>query len=168
MQVKIVNVDVEWVPGKTGKYGKATVSFERDGKEQKQYLVSFKNPDVFKKVQEMVGQTVEVETVKNGDFWEWKSITVASGATSAPAAGAASTRVTGSNYETKEERAARQVMIAKQSSLDRAVEILKHNNPKGLVEAAAVKELAQDLTDWVLGKDSDKSGFDNMSDDIPF
>ena len=139
--------------------------------------MSFKNPDVFKKVQELIGQNAEVDAVKEGNFWVWKSIAASGGSApttgSAPSATAGTTRVSGSNYETREERAARQVMIAKQSSLDRAVEILKHNKPKDKIDQQEVVELAQNLTDWVLGsapKDGapDASGFDTMKDDLPF
>jgi hypothetical protein len=153
------------------------VEYTYNGESRRQNIMSFSNPDVFKKVQELVGQTVEVEVGKNDKgYSEWRSIS----ATNAPAVngnqgattgGATSTRVSGSNYETREERAARQVMIAKQSSLDRAVEILKHNNPKDKIDPEEAKRLAQDLTDFVLGapnKTEDKSGFDNMDDDIPF
>ena len=171
MQTTIKSVEVEWVGSGAKKYGKAAVKHDNGKGERTQYLVSFKNPEVFKRVQELVNQTVEVENVKVGDFWEWRSINVAgvsSGTNAASPAAGTSTRVTGSNYETKEERAARQVMIAKQSSLDRAVEILKHNNPKDKIEADAVKALAQDLTDWVLGTKAPDMSVEGMLDDIPY
>jgi hypothetical protein len=174
MQVTIRNVNVEWAGEGRKKYGKAVVEYTYNGEARRQNIMSFSNPDVFKKVQELTGQTVEVEVGKNDKgYSEWRSISV--GVSNASNAGSpaatATTRVSGSNYETREERAARQVMIAKQSSLDRAVEILKHNNPKDKIDPEEAKRLAQDLTDFVLGapnKTEDKSGFDNMDDDIPF
>jgi hypothetical protein len=153
------------------------VEYTYNGEARRQNIMSFSNPDVFKKVQELTGQTVEVEIGKNDKgYSEWRSIqAVGAGPVGGDRtqAGSASgtTRVSGSNYETREERAARQVMIAKQSSLDRAVEILKHNNPKDKIDPEEAKRLAQDLTDFVLGapnKTEDKSGFDDMKDDLPF
>lgn len=172
MQTTIKSVDVEWVGSGAKKYGKAAVKHDNGKGEKTQYLVSFKNPEVFKKVQEMVGQTVEVENKKEGDFWQWVSIQVAGGspaAGSAPSSGAQATRVSGSNYETKEERAARQVLIVKQSSLSNAVAMLTPG-AKAALEKEKVLELAQELTDWVLDTrtKNPSSGFDDMNDDIPF
>jgi hypothetical protein len=171
MQTTIKSVDVEWVGSGAKKYGKAKVTHVGDKGEKTQYLVSFKNPEVFKKVQELVGQTVEVDLKKDGDFWQWVSIQNTTAGSAAPTGGnapAAGTRVSGSNYETKEERAARQVLIVKQSSLSVAKDVLIHNAGKDKVVPEAVKELAQNLTDWVFEKAEDKSGFDSMDDDIPF
>lgn len=172
MQVTIKDVSVEWVGSGAKKYGKAAVKFNRDGRDGTQYLVSFKNPDVFKKVQEMVGQTVEVESKKDGDFWQWVSINAASGApsgasSSAPSAG--TTRVSGSNYETKEERAARQVLIVKQSSLSNAVAVLSVG-AKAAPKKDEVLALAQEFLDWVLDVKAPSKGsnISDMDDDIPF
>lgn len=172
MQTLIKNVDVQWTGQGAKRWGKAVVTHEREGKELKQNVVSFKNPEVFKKVQELIGQTVDVETVKDGDFWNWKSISTA-GATSANSStgtastgNSTSTRVSGSNYETKEERAKRQVLIVKQSSLSAAVAILTPG-AKAALDPKAVKELAQDLTDWVFDKEDDGS-IETMSNDLPF
>ncbi len=98
----------------------------------------------------MVGQQVEVEQVKNGDFWEWKSIT-ATPATAglAPTTTSGVSRVTGSNYETRDERATRQVLIVKQSSLSAAVATLTPG-AKAALDPKAVLALAQEYVDWVF------------------
>jgi hypothetical protein len=169
MQTTIKSVDVEWVGSGAKKYGKAKVTHVGDKGEKTQYLVSFKNPEVFKKVQELVGQTVEVDLKKDGDFWQWVSIQGTTANSSGPTANATApvSRVSGSNYETKEERAARQVLIVKQSSLSAAVATLTPG-AKAALDPTAVKDLAQTYTDWVFEKAEDKSGFDSMDDDIPF
>jgi hypothetical protein len=164
MQVRITNVEIEWAKGRTGKYGKATVSYDFNGQARQQKIMSFANPEVFKKVQEMVGQNVEVEVAKNDSgFSEWKSISAGTASTPASSGAAPATRVSGSNYETKEERAARQVLIVKQSSLSAAVASLTPG-AKAALDSASVIKLAQEYTDWV---------FDNQDDeeepgDIPF
>lgn len=169
MQVTINRVDVEWVGEGRKKYGKATVNYSYNGEARRQNIMSFSNPDVFKKVQELTGATVEVEVGKNDKgYSEWRSISV--GVSNASNAGSpaatATTRVSGSNYETKEERAARQVLIVKQSSLSAAVATLTPG-AKAALDANAVLELAQKYSDWVFAK-PELGGVEEMSDDIPF
>lgn len=170
MQVRINNVNVEWVEqGRGKKYGKAAVDYTYNGEARKQNVMSFSNPDVFKKVQELTGQTVEVEVGKNEKgYSEWRSITAAgsAAASTTPAGQPSATRVSGSNYETKEERAARQVLIVKQSSLSAAIGTLTPGS-KSALDPKAVLELAQTFTDWVFEKPAD-SGFNDMTDDIPY
>jgi hypothetical protein len=151
MQVTIKNVDVENVVNGRKRYSKATVDYTYNGEPRQQKIMSFANPDVFKKVQELVGQTVEVELTKNdAGYSEWKSINSASGAATTTANSPANTtRVTGSNYETKEERAARQVLIVKQSSLTAAVATLAPG-AKDALDPDEVIGLAQQYVDWVF------------------
>ena len=172
MQVVIRNVNVEWAGEGRKKYGKASVEYTYNGEARRQNVMSFTNPDVFKKVQELQGQTVEVEVGKNDKgYSEWRSVTTASPAsgTGAGTSGSvpATTRVSGSNYETKEERAARQVLIVKQSSLSAAVATLTPG-AKSALDVNAVLELAQKYADWVFEQPTDASGFDGMTNDIPF
>jgi hypothetical protein len=173
MQVTINNVSVEWGGKPPKKWGKAVVEYSYNGQARKQNVMSFSNPEVFKKVQEMVGQTVDVEVGKNDkDFTEWRSIAPVGAASS----GTSVTIATGSktntyqprDFETKEERARRQVLIVKQSSLAQAVEIAKLANPKGgPVDLDELKRTAQSLTDWVLEAPAVGS-IEDMPDDIPF
>lgn len=160
MQIVIKNVEVENVVKGKSRYSKAKVDYTWNGEFRNQNIMSFSNPDVFKKVQELVGQTVEVEVGKNeAGYSEWRSISAVGGATGAPAASpgtAATTRVTGSNYETKEERAARQVLIVKQSSLSAAVATLSPG-AKAPLDPNAVKALAQDFADWVFNNEQELS-----------
>lgn len=175
MQVTIKNVDVENVAKGKSRYSKATVDYTYNGQLRQQKIMSFANPDVFKKVQELVGQTVEVETGKNeSGFSEWKSIqalsdgSVSSGGSANRGASATTTRVSGSNYETKEERAARQVLIVKQSSLSAAVATLSPG-AKGALDPRAVIDLAQQYTDWVFEKPKLDEGDEfNNSDPLEF
>ena len=75
--------------------------------------------------------------------------------------------MTGSNYETKEERAARQELIVRQSSLSNAVAILSVG-AKTLAKND-VLDLATDLSNWVFNKTTgdSKVDFDSFEDDIP-
>lgn len=173
MQVTIKDVQVEWVDqGRGKKYGKAQIQYDYRGEPRKQNIMSFSNPDVFKKVQEMTGQTVEVELTKNDKgYTEWKSILAAQTTTEARGAATSTTATVNraSGYETKEERAAREVRIVKQSSLKAAVETMTPGS-KAALDANAVIELAQKYTDWVFdtsGDISEDTVFD-MKEDVPF
>lgn len=160
-----VNVTDEKKPGQKQGYQKAVVIYTYNGEPRKQTIVSFSNPSIFKTVtQELTpGQEIEVDVTKNaGGFNEWKSVSLAGGAgtntsnQSGPATVSTptATRVTGSNYETREERAARQVLIVKQSSLSAAVATLTPA-AKAALDPKAVLEVAQEYADWVFQQDEE-------------
>jgi hypothetical protein len=162
MKVVFQGVSTENVVRGKSRYTKATVDYTYNGEARKQTIMSFANPGIFKQVQELqAGTEIEVTTGKNeAGFTEWTAITIGdrlpSGSTaSAVPSSTGVTRVTGSNYESKEERAARQVLIVKQSSLGAAVESLTPG-AKAPLDRKAVLELAQFYVDWVFGDDSEE------------
>jgi hypothetical protein len=116
------------------------------------------------------GDTFEVTSVKEGDYWVWKDV-VPTSAQAAPTASTGATKAGttgGSSYETKEERASRQVLIVKQSSLSNAVASLKTD--KGVVDPNKAIEVAQQYTDWVMGLGVDnipKDSLEQEFDDVP-
>lgn len=69
-----------------------------------------------------------------------------------------------STYETPEERAARQVMIVRQSSISSAVAALKLD--KAALNAFDVLEMAKVFEAYVMGQDKTNS-FMDMEDDVP-
>ena len=134
-------------------------------------LMSFSNPSVFNHIKGLAkGEVVNVTTVKNAKgFWDWTGIGNEGDAPvatqSKPATAQAGGRVTGSNYETKEERAARQVFIIRQSSLSTAVELLGQG--KSVDEVIAT---AKQFEAYVFSKDANPTkeiNFDDLEDDIP-
>jgi len=134
-------------------------------------LMSFSNPSVFNHIKGLAkGEVVSVTTVKNAKgFWDWTGIGNEGDAPvatqSKPATAQAGGRVTGSNYETKEERAARQVFIIRQSSLSTAVELLGQG--KSVDEVIAT---AKQFEAYVFSKDPNPTkevNFDDLEDDIP-
>lgn len=155
MQVKILDCSVEQIVKGKSRYSKASVAYSFNGEARTQNIMSFVNPDVFKKVQEMVGQTVEVSLTKNSaGYNEWAAIDVAGATTQeAPAAppvglAAAAVRVTGSNYETPSERAQKQVYIVKQSSITAAINLATLNNESPTPNE--IIEVAQQFVNYVL------------------
>lgn len=94
------------------------------------------------------GEDVTINFEKKGEFNEVVSVVKGLGDT-ASVASAPTTKVAGSNYETREERAARQRLIVRQSSLTAAMSALG----VGAGEAGDVSEileLADKFTDWVF------------------
>jgi hypothetical protein len=122
------------------------------------------------------GDTFEVTSVKEGDYWVWKDVVptsaqgtqTASGGGTKAGSGAGAER--SSSYETKEERASRQVLIVKQSSLSNAVASLK-TDKGGVVDPNKAIEVAQLYTDWVMGVDTSiglsKDPLEQEFDDVP-
>ena len=85
MKVTINSVNVEWIAKGKTKYGKANVSYSYNGEARSQNIMSFANPTVFKQVQELEGQEVEVTIGKNEQgYSEWKAISVDAGANPKP------------------------------------------------------------------------------------
>ena len=156
MRVKILDVSIEHVSKGKSRYDKAAVTYTYNGEARTQNVVSFSNPAVFKAVQEKVGQEVEVVVTKNdAGYNQWASIDdVGNTATSAPTTSSApppAARVTGSNFETPAERAARQVYIVKQSSISSAIALSEANKSKSSPEE--IIATAQTFVDWVFDKD---------------
>lgn len=181
MQIQIIDVGTpNTIAGKNGRsYQSIEVTYKsQDGKVASKKLMSFSNPTVFKTISTLnKGDSVDVTTQKDdAGYWQWTAINQG-GSTqvsqSAATSATPSTRVTGSNYETKEERAARQRLIVRQSSLSNAIDILS-------VGAKALKkeevlQLANELADWVFEEaDAPKTiasldgGLTDMQDDIPY
>ena len=178
MLVKVVSVSREDVPNKNGKgtYGKLTVAYrDEKGKLSEKTILSFTNPAVFKAFERAeAGAEINVKSEKVGDYWNWTAILTGEeapqGAGTVPTSPSA-TRVTGSNYETKEERALKQRYIVKQSSLSAAVSILTVG-AKTPPEVDAVIALADKFVDYVFNDDTKQltlnTGIEDITDDVPY
>lgn len=134
-------------------------------------LMSFKNPEVFEYFKHVnKDDTITVQIAKNeAGFWEWVSVgesewPVASAGAKSNAKPTAKTYTPTSKpvsqYETREERAARQQFIIRQSSIASAIELVGHGKT-----VDAVLNVAQQFTDWVNKKDAVQD-IKNMSDDV--
>lgn len=171
-------------------YQSVEVTYKDDqGRVSSKKLMSFSNPDVFKTAQTWEkGDEVNIAMEKDdAGYWNWTKVlaagevapaptnqSVATASTGDSKSSAKPTRVTGSNYETKEERAQRQIMIVRQSSLSNAVATLAtHGSP---LSSDQVMKLASLYEKFVLGQLADGKGYveggadqlDQLADDIPF
>lgn len=160
MQIQIIDVGTpNTIAGKGGRnYQSMEVTYKgEDGRVTSKKLMSFSNPGVFKTISTLTkGATIDVVTQKDqAGYWQWTAINEGgSTATSSYAPNGNSaplptpTKVTSSTYETKEERAVRQRLIVRQSSLSSAIDILSVGS-KG-IKKEEVLALAEELVSWVF------------------
>ena len=178
--IKIKNVDIETVAGvgkKTG-YQKAEVLYDAGQyTNQVKKLMSFVNPDVFKTISTATkGDLFEITSIKDDKgYVQWTSIKPANGedggtgSVGAPAARSAtgsSSPVIKSTYETPEERAVKQRLIVRQSSLAQAIEYQKQLGEVNTLEGILVN--AERLADWVYEKPSLFDQPNDLDTDIPY
>ena len=148
-------------------YQSIEVTYKNDqGQVANKKLMSFSNPSVFNHIKGLAkGDSLNVQTEKDANgYWQWTGIggdnAVATETKQAtPATGG---RVTGSNYETKEERAARQVYIIRQSSLSTAVELLGTGS-----KVADVIATAKEFEAYVFSKETGIDAINSLEDDLP-
>jgi hypothetical protein len=176
MQITVIDVGAPNThAAKNGRsYQSMEVTYKNEqGQTQSKKLMSFSNPEVFKQAKEwQKGDSVNVNMTKDdAGYWQWVSIGEAGSAPSTPPQAftgskpAQGARVTGSNYETPEERAKKQVYIVRQSSISSAIDLLKSNGNDVKVEN--VLSVAKQLEDYVFGKETGVQGIIAMQDDIP-
>jgi hypothetical protein len=147
-------------------YQSIEVTYKNDqGQTQSKKLMSFSNPTVFNHIRDLTkGDALNVTTEKDANgYWQWTGIggdnAVSETKQATPATGG---RVTGSNYETKEERAARQVFIIRQSSLSTAVELLGTGS-----KVTDVIATAKEFEAYVFSKATGIDAINELEDDIP-
>lgn len=182
MNIQIIATSVETKPTANGKsYQIAEVTYKNltfQGKVEAKKLMSFgANAGAFSAMSVAApGSTWEVTVVKNDKGYnDWTSVSPSTGTPAAPAAptgvrGAAATTTPRSTYETPEERAQRQILIVRQSSVSSAVAMLSAG-AKAPVKLDDVLVMAQALSDFVFQiekKDPGPTGFDDIPDfDVP-
>lgn len=173
MNITILSVSINTKPTAKGSYQEADVAYKNNsfqGKVEGKKIMSFGAASKsFKILSEgtAVGKTFEVTVVKNDKGYnDWVDMKEASADTSsspskAPTSGA--NPAPRSNYETPEERAQRQVLIVRQSSLSAAVSTLSVGAKA--VKASDVLALADEFANWVFQKKSPgATGFDDVPD----
>lgn len=158
--ISIIDVENNVKPTKDGKrtYNELVVTYkDSEDKVNGKKLLSFgAGAEVYKVLSGATkGQVFTVETVKNdAGFWDWVSATT--GSVQAPPVAAATSASHKTSYasdprETPEERAAKQVMIVRQSSLAQAVAFVSVFAPdKEAVTPEMVIDLAKEFEAYVF------------------
>ena len=177
MQISIISVSVETKPTQKGSYQQLEVVYKNltfQGKVESKKLMSFgAAASTFKVLsQAQAGNVFEVTTVKNDKgYIDWTAAAQTTGEV-APAAAATTgyaskaTPAPKSNYETPEERAQRQILIVRQSSVSSAVALLS-TGAKTTPKVADVIAAAKELESYVFGveaADTGPTGFDDLPD----
>lgn len=176
MQIQIINISEQQKSSKAGKPYTALEVVYKDssGKVANKNLMPFgDSKGAFESLKgAQAGVTYDVTAVKNAaGFWDWVNATVSTGP--APAAtkagGNSFSGGAKSNFETPEERAKRQVLIVRQSSISAAVGALTPG-AKAPLDPKQVIETARLFEDYVFGEsvtEADPTNIFNMADDIP-
>lgn len=171
MKIQVLSVSTGTKTSAAGKsYQNAEIAYKNldNGKVESKNISQYSK--VFKAVADATPTMFyDVVSVKNqAGFWDWESFQQGSAVPNAAPSGASPfnkpSPAPKSTFETPEERAKKQVYIVKQSSLSAAVEILKHNNPKGLVNPDDVITMAQGFVDWVF--ETEKTELFETSNDL--
>lgn len=160
--ITIVNVEVTTPAGK--RYQMAEVIYKENGETRTKKIMSFANPAVFNVVKDAKGgeqYTISQQKDDKG-YWQWSSISA--GAEAAASAVPSQTRTatapsTGRDFETKDERAQRQKLIVRQSSLSNAIATLAPG-AKAALDPSAVLDLAELYVAWVTDTP-------NLFEDVP-
>ena len=125
------------------------------------------------------GDKFTAEMEKDGDFWNWKKLSKGAvedtetkqTSSQAPAAKQSYQPRPNDTYENKEERAARQVLIVRQSSISSAIAFCAQQKDffKGTDDAVGeVLNVAARFEAWVLGQTKPKNPVVQESEDSTF
>lgn len=167
--IEVVAVKTEIVPTAKGQYKKGEVIYKNKSFQDKvetKILVDFTFPKIFNTLETAnSGDVFTIDRSKNDkNFWDWVDISTGNNsvtqgepvmANKGPLPSPKST------YETADERAARQIMIVRQSSIASAVSALKLE--KAALTAEEVITMARKFEDYVLSKN-----IADIPEDIPF
>jgi len=171
MQIQIVTTTVTTKPTARGSYQELEVVFKNltfQGKVESKKLMSFgAGATTFKTLTDAPSNSVWEITVVKSDkgYNDWTTASPSNGEPAAQAASKPAANATPkSNYETSEERAQRQILIVRQSSLSSSVAMLTAG-AKSPPKLAEVIDVAKAFEAYVFGiKDPGPSGFDDLPD----
>ena len=168
--ISIINVSQQVKPTKSGSYTLLDVAYKNEvsGKTEGKKIMSFAQKETFETLSKATsGQSYTIESVKNEStgYWDWINAELTTGEQVAQGTPTKVGNTTPkSTYETTEERAARQVLIVRQSSLTAAINTLKTTKE---LDPFKVIELATLYNDWVFQKDIVNPDFSDMEDNVP-
>lgn len=192
MQIEVVNVNVSTQPTAKGSYQVADVAYKNKSFQDKlegKKVMDFASKVVFDTLTKAkFGEVFNITRVKNEKgFWDWiaanadvagdmagDQVPAGPAAPHATAPRSVASPAPKSNYETAEERAARQILIVRQSSVSSAVELAVASKVKDPQE---VLTIARQFENFVFGRDEPQmvestkaspGSFDDMTDDIPY
>ena len=153
--ITVQDVSVEEIKKGRNSYQKATVVYTNSkGENKEKGVVSFSNPAVFSVIKDAKSGTKwDVEYAKDDPYFNWAKVSpIVEDGNGLPTVvgktGPTGGKVTGSNYETADERTKRQLMIVRQSSISNALEYMKNTNNQDF-GVTDVLGIAQEFVDFV-------------------
>jgi hypothetical protein len=175
MIIEVLSSTVTTVPTAKGSYQVCELAFKNktfQDKVEGKKIMSFAEKEAFTALSSApMGSVFTVTRIKDEKgYWKWNTVTA--GSNPGAAAPAAATQSTGaamtnaspkSTYETADERAARQVMIVRQSSISNSIALLKTEKHTPTTEE--VLAVAKQFENFVFGKSNDL--FADLDEDIP-
>ena len=170
MQIQIVTTSIETKPTAKGSYQQLEVVYKNltfQGKVESKKLMSFgAGASSFKALSESsAGGVYDITVVKNDKgFNDWTAATMAvpGAAAAAPSSAGKPNTTPKSTYETPEERAQRQILIVRQSSVSSACTALGVG-AKSPPKVEDVITYAKSLEAYVFGvEDTGPTGFDDL------
>ena len=169
IQIEIVNTTLKVVPTAKGSYQRLELIFKNKSYQDKvetKPIMDFTSKEVFNLLKN-AGQgdifTIDREKDEKG-FWQWVKCTSGVIEIKETPSMVATPSPKG-NWETSEERAQRQIMIVRQSSLSNAVALLTANGGKKNTVGEVI-DIARMFEDYVL-HDKGGSTFDDLEEDVP-
>lgn len=177
MIIEVLSSTVTTVPTAKGSYQVCELAFKNktfQDKVEGKKIMSFAEKEAFAALSTApMGSVFTVTRAKDDKgYWKWTTVTAGANAgaaapAAAPSASPASANVSPkSTYETADERAARQVMIVRQSSISNAIALLKTEKHTPTTEE--VLAVAKQFEDFVFGKKPvDTESFSDLDEDIP-
>lgn len=179
--INIISVTKETKPTAKGSYDQLEIIYKNltfQDKVEKKLIMSFMFKEVFNILSKATfGQTYYIDRVKNDKgFWDWTKASTTNETTedvpmaAQPVANAVKAPSVSpkSTYETSEERAARQVMIVRQSSISSAVAMLAANGGKKNTPEE-VLAIAKEFEAYVMGiEKKNPEDFSDLEEDVPF
>lgn len=169
--IEVLSSTVTTVPTTKGSYQVCELAFKNktfQNKVEGKKIMSFAEKEVFALLSVAnSGDVFTVTRIKDDKgYWKWNTISAGEVKSVINSTTVDATPSPKSNYETADERATRQLMIAKQSSLERAIKLLELNGNKK-ASTGDVIHIAQQFVDYVMGKtEAPTQGEVGFNDDI--
>lgn len=149
--VTIQDVKVSAVQNGKNNYSVAEVVYtDSRGENKNKKIMSFSNPAVFAFVSKIKNPTKVVVENSGAPYYNWVKIDAANDEEGVAAKAAPRSTTYQDNRETPEERARRQLMIVKQSSLANALTFASYKNPTGTSSVQEVIDIANTFVEWVM------------------
>lgn len=175
MVIEVINVAATVVPTAKGSYSKLDVTYKNKSfqdKVESKPIMDFAAKEAYKALKDAkFGDVFFITRVKNDKgFWDWTKVSTDEqpqmvGNPITPSKPTTSTPTPRSTYETAEERAAKQIMIVRQSSISSAIAMLEINTAKTNPEE--VISIAKEFEAYVMSKE-EKNPFNEIPEELPY